>query len=97
MKQEVLPLGQALSVRVLQPLSLLQYLQVNAHDPDKLRSTIMIEAFMMNDNPQLLIYESINMSFILNIRANMYIDKNDSFFALLDIMENLTHDNSYDE
>ena len=52
---------------------------------------------MMNDNPQLLIYESINMSFILNIRANMYIDKNDSFFALLDIMENLTHDNSYDE
>ena len=77
MKQEAVPplsLLQVLSVKLEQPLLLLQYLQVNAHDPDKKRSTITIEAFILKDNAQLPKYESnlqaFYMCFILKIRAN---------------------------
>ena len=69
-----------MSVKVEQPLLSLQYLQVNAHDPDKLRSTITNEAFILNDNAQLRIHESnlqaFNMSFILKIRANTILKCN---------------------
>ena len=84
-----------MSVKVEQPLLSLQYLQVNAHDPDKLRSTITNEAFILNDKAQLRIHESnlqaFNMSFILKIKANTILIRKMIHFCLAEYIANLTH------